>query len=279
MVFSRAKLPKSQQPDKAPFTLYTPAGAWTNAPGGIQVCSIDPAGKNFALRVERWLPGGRVIPLAFEKADVRGDAGCGPDPPGAQAVCTTYGKITALFEAHTAILAECHVFIIERQLPHNYRACRIAQHTLSYFILRYADGPLHPTIVEVDPKLKGRELGAPKGLTERQLKSWAVDAARARLAFRGDAWSLWIMDRNRRKQDDLADTVCQIEALFALWGIAPPTSAPMPPPTSFTLAPPPPPAMKIRLVISGGGAAPEADASSEAAVTAPKSRPRLRLPS
>lgn len=218
MAFFRHKVPKSQQPSKAPFTLFTPAGAWTNARTGIQVCSVDPARKNYAIRIEKWLPSGRIVPVAFTKVSVQEEA----DPEIPDSVCATFANITALLDGYAPLLAECHIFVVERQLPQNYFACRYAQHTLTYFMTRYAGGVLRPTILEVDPKFKTKALGAPKGLNEKQIKAWTISYARPCLAARGDGWSIAVMNRTPKKQDDLADTVCQVLALFVYWGIVPP---------------------------------------------------------
>jgi hypothetical protein len=85
-----------------------------------------------------------------------------------------------------------------------------------------------PAIIEVDSRLKGKYLGAPKGLGDKQLKTWSVEKGRYLLTLRDDTFSLQVLDCFKNKQDDLCDTVCQIEALMAYWGL-PLTQGAIPP--------------------------------------------------
>jgi len=79
--------------------------------------------------------------------------------------------------------------------------------------------PLLPAIVEVDSRLKGKYLGAPKGIKDKQLKTWSIEKGRYLLTLRNDTFSLQVLDLFKNKQDDLCDTVCQIEALMVYWGM------------------------------------------------------------
>ena len=77
--------------------------------------------------------------------------------------------------------------LIERQLPTNYRAVRISQHIISYFLFHFKNlTPSLPMIFEVDSKLKGKQLGFSKHLNERGLKLWSVDYAKSLLVKRQD---------------------------------------------------------------------------------------------
>jgi hypothetical protein len=134
-------------------------------------------------------------------------------------ICDTYQELTKFLRQYEEFFLKCHYIVIERQLPQNYKATRIAQHSISYFSILLQDNALLTAIVEIDPKLKGKMLGAPKGISSTQLKSWAIEKARELLTAREDISSLKVLDQFYRKQDDLSDTVCQIEALFACWGL------------------------------------------------------------
>lgn len=222
------KIPKSQSPDKTPYTVYYPHSIpvetrlWTQP--YYQLVSIDPAGKNYALRIERRYHNGWITPVVFDKMTIQASSWAGDT-----LVCDTYQVLTSFLDRYSQFYDDCHFIIIERQLPQNYKATRIAQHTISYFSMRLHNHRLLPAIIEVDPKLKGRLLGAPKGISDKQLKSWAVEVARNLLTVRRDEFSLGVMSHFRNKQDDLADTVCQIEALFICWGLpitGPPPSGP-----------------------------------------------------
>jgi hypothetical protein len=227
------KIAKSEEPDKTPYTVYYPHSKpytdrkWTQ--DYVQLVSIDPGRKNYAFRIERRYYNGWITPVAFAKADlpvstVEGDT----------TTTTTYQSITEFLNRYQQFYHDCHYIIIERQLPQNYKATRIAQHTISYFSLRLENAPLLPAIVEVSPHLKGKVLGAPRGLPNKALKEWAVGVAHTLLQTRRDDFSLGIINANT-KQDDLSDTVCQAEALLIAWGYP---ATKVPPPVGTTAATP-----------------------------------------
>lgn len=224
------KISKAEEPDKTPYTVYYPHTRphtdrqWTQE--YLQLISIDPGRKNYAFRIERRYHNGWITPVAFAKGDmpistVEGDT----------TTTTIYQALTAFLNQYQQFYQDCHYIIIERQLPQNYKATRIAQHTISYFSLRLENAPLLPAIIEVSPQLKGKILGAPRGLPNKELKKWAVDTAHALLRTRKDDFSLRVLT-GVSKKDDLSDTVCQAEALFIAWGYA----ATKPPPTNLTLS-------------------------------------------
>ena len=134
-------------------------------------------------------------------------------------ICNTYNVLTNFLNKFDKFYKNCHYIIVERQLPQNYKASRIAQHTLSYFFLKLKDSPLFPSIIEIDPKLKGKILGAPKNITDKQLKSWAIEKGTNLLNIRQDTYALTVLKQFKNKQDDLCDTICQIEAFCIYIGI------------------------------------------------------------
>lgn len=262
--------------DKTPYTVHLRGEFFRPAFDGdfIQIASVDPATRNLALRVERRYldDANHIETLVFEKVDVAGEVELSNTPLAGSFLCLdrfdkpgkekstapngslVYAKVTAFLDQFRDAFAGCHMFVIERQLPDNYKSTRVAQHVLSYFMLQasFSGSP----IVEVDPQLKGRQLGAPKGTRGPQLKTWSVIQARRILASRRDAGSLQAMARCRNKQDDLADTVCQIEALFSYWGL--PTT-PLIPEADVEgliqeLAPPPAPRRVARRKAPGSAA-------------------------
>lgn len=219
------KITKSESPDKTPYTVYYPHSKsikernWTE--DYYQVVSIDPARKNYGFRIERRYKNGKIIPIFFEKVhieNIKEDDNI--------IICNTYQTLTQFLDQYKEEYFKCHFIVIERQLPQNYKASRIAQHTISYFSLLLHNSPLLPAIVEVNPQLKGKMLDAPSYMTDKQLKKWAVIVARKLLKIRGDEHSLKIMDKHKNKQDDLADTICQVEALFICWQLNPITPLP-----------------------------------------------------
>lgn len=237
MAFHGLKINKTESPDKTPYTVFYPhsvgveARKWTM--DYLQFVSIDPARKNYALRIERRYQNGAIVPIVFDKTAIASSR-----QEGEIMICETFQNLTNFLNKYRSFYEDCHYIIIERQLPQNYQATRIAQHSISYFSLLLMDRPLLPAIIEVDPKLKGKILGAPKGINDKQLKTWAVETARKLLVLRNDTFSLQVLDHFGTKQDDLSDTVCQLEALIITWGL-PPTgpapTGPIPTPTNTVL--------------------------------------------
>lgn len=209
----KAKTPQGELPDKTPYSLYfphtIPIGNRVWNQGYRQIISIDPGRKNYAFRIERRWDDGRIVPIVFDKVQIESIV-----VEGNNTIINTYKVLTAFLEKYKQFYDSCHYVIIERQLPHNYQAVRISQHTISYFNFVLMNKPLLASIIEIDPKLKGRMLGAPKGTSDSQLKSWAVEKAKGMLEERQDKFSLEILEVFKTKQDDLSDTVCQIEAFF-----------------------------------------------------------------
>lgn len=217
MAFHQPKLKISEQEKKEPYIIYNyhskpdSERIW-NEPY-YQLLSIDPAEKNLALRVERRYFDGKIIPLAFDKVDVRNTS--------EGVTIDVYGRAINFLDRYKQLYYGCHYVIIERQLPFNYRAVRISQHIITYLMLLLKDTSLLPIIVELSSKVKGKYLDAPDDLNDKGLKRWATEKARELLQIRGDQWSIDVMNFFWKKQDDLADTICQIEAFFILLGLKP----------------------------------------------------------
>jgi hypothetical protein len=212
------KINKSERPEKTPYTLYYPHNTpindrkWTN--DYHQIVSIDPARKNYAFRIERRYFSGQITTVAFDKVHIESII-----EDDKNTICDTYNVLTNFLNKFDKFYKNCHYIIVERQLPQNYKASRIAQHTLSYFFLKLKDSPLFPSIIEIDPKLKGKILGAPKNITDKQLKSWAIEKGTNLLNIRQDTYALTVLKQFKNKQDDLCDTICQIEAFCIYIGI------------------------------------------------------------
>jgi len=218
----RNTISKSQQPEKTSFSTYLPHS--TTVPTNIkerkwsedyyQVASIDPALKNCALRIERRYHSGKIITLVYEKTQflAKSEETVPLNP--------IYSRVNNFLDIHLKELLCCHIVIMERQLPQNYKAVRVSQCILSYLLIKLKDAPLLPTIIEVDPKLKSRPslLNCPKGLNEKQIKQWSVERAKELLKDRQDHNGLAILEKVK-KADDLADTLCQTEAFFAYIGL------------------------------------------------------------
>lgn len=203
------KTPKTQQPLKRPANIYffhskpLSLRQWSFP---LRIISIDPAIKNLAIRVEErgQRNGNEIIQtLLFEKITL----------DSSDEMSGLYLSLTHYLDQHLNLFMTCHLILIERQLPINYRSVRVSQHLISYFSLLLRDSPLLPALLEIDPRLKGRQLESPPYLTDRGLKKWAVEKAQEILQERGDQKALTIIHRERKK-DDLSDTVVQIEAFL-----------------------------------------------------------------
>lgn len=220
------KTPKTQQPYKSVYVGHNPhTKPLTNRkwPDRIRVISIDPGITHYAIRVEERniRTVGPITTLHFDKVGLKKD----DQELSDDLVCPVYSFIENYLDKYLALFKTCHMVIIEKQLPVNYRAVRMSQHTLSYFMIHLKN--IEPNLAmffEVKPQLKGRELGAPPNLNERGIKLWAVEKARELLMDRNDQKGLDILNRKdpitgrKEKKDDLSDTICQAEALFSFFG-------------------------------------------------------------
>lgn len=205
------KISKSQQSLKRPCNIYflhskpLSLRQWSFP---LRIISIDPAIKNLAIRVEERRENISIQTLLFKRINL--------DPD--DEMTNIYLSLTNFLDLHLDLFMTCHLILIERQLPINYRSVRVSQHLISYFSLRLKDSPLLPALLEIDPRLKGRQLEAPPYLTDRGLKKWAVEKAQDILQQRGDDEALEIL-RRERKKDDLSDTIVQIEAFIQYFNL------------------------------------------------------------
>lgn len=205
------KTPKSQEGRAEPYTVFNPHTKdinnrdWSKDPM-MYVVSIDPGRKNFAIRVETRHIYNRIpiIPRMFAKIDFKDTEDKDP------VEWKLFGRITQLLDSHKELLMKSHIVIVEKQLKENYKAVRVSQHVLTYFMCLLQDLPPLALIMEVDSKLKGRMLGCPKYC---DVKKWSIEKAQEILTLRQDTFSLRTLNENK-KTDDLSDTITQVEALF-----------------------------------------------------------------
>lgn len=221
----RKKTPVSQLPDKNEFTVYNPNKKTCNEcmemwPEIVNIISIDPGIRNLVVRVESRginidMP---IKTIVFEKLHISEET---RKLDGN--IDNLYLYITDFLDRYLNIFKNCQILIIERQLSINYRAVRISQHILTYFLMHFKNNETGSLIYEIDSKLKGRELGAPKNLNERGLKLWAVEECKRIFDKRKDMLGLQILHANKKKADDHSDTVIQIEAFFSFngWKLTP----------------------------------------------------------
>ena len=191
-------------------------------PEGCQCLSIDPAIKNFAIRIEKRYAGGLVETIYMVKLDLStyGDVN---ESTGTTVVDPRIlSAIIYVFNQLTQWVTECRIIGIERQMAVNYKSSRIYQHLVTYFMMIIPNFKYYCILMDISPKLKGRILGAPKGLNYNGLKQWGISRAVEILNWRSDQMALEIIrqhkGKSKTKADDLCDTVLQMEAWFKLVG-------------------------------------------------------------
>lgn len=131
-----------------------------------------------------------------------------------------YPSLTNKLDKILDLIQQCDILLIEKQLPINYNANRIMQHTIGYFenVFKQNITNRYPVIILISPVLKGRMLGVPKGLPKPELKKWSVDEAYYIAEDEGDDWAIQQLNRCR-KQDDIADTITQYKAFLLYFKI------------------------------------------------------------
>lgn len=187
---------------------------------GCQCISIDPAIKNFALRIEKRYRTGYIETIQMIKVDFSqyGDVS---ESTGTTTVDPRIlAAATSVLNALLPAMQDSRIVGIERQMAINYKSSRIFQHVLTYFLVMVTTFRYPCIIMDISPKLKGRMLGAPKGLNYTGLKEWSVEKSLEISSWRNDQKAIQIIKQHRGKSktkaDDLADTVNQIEAWFML---------------------------------------------------------------
>ncbi len=214
------KIPKSQLPDKFPYTIYNFNTIKLSLEQSLQnwkepylrVISIDPGSKKFAICVEKRPRGPGLIQ---NELFINLSLSSAFNPRGFE--CDLYNNLTNFLDQHLTLFHCCHLIIIERQMAINYKMVRVSQHVLSYFSIKLKNSPFLPIIMEIDSKIKSSQLSAPKGMNRIHLKKWTVSIVRTLLSMRRDLKSLGILNSHTiTEQYDLSDTVAQIEGLFTL---------------------------------------------------------------
>lgn len=164
--------------------------------------SIDPGVSNYGIRIEKRLKSGKVEPLYFKRIDLSKYSNC-------------YSSLNSYFEEIDKFLSQTHIFIIEHQLPFKTASNRILQHSITYLTLKYCYQN-NILFCEINPKMKTKLLNCPSEYNEGAIKKWCVDKAKEICQKRFDLESITCIDNERKKDqrkkpDDLADTICQIE--------------------------------------------------------------------
>lgn len=228
-MYRKPKVKKSNRPDKAAYTIYYPHSSnreereWTE--DYLQFVSIDPGVETFSLRVERRYDDGVIHTYAMDRVAIMDKPGESKEPGDPN---ETFNNLSNLLEKYLELFQASHIFLIEKQLPENYWPLRVSQHAMSWLLIKLKDNPLLPDIIELDSKLKGRMLGAPKNVNSKGLKQWAKEEAMRLLELREDDNCIELLEKYRAydksrkrvaKLDDLCDTIVQIEAFCKYEGL------------------------------------------------------------
>lgn len=218
--------------DNTPFIIYHPVPCHdlppinrTDVPvEGLHSMSIDIGIKNFSIRIESRFPDGKILPIFFDTIDFTKIGVNTAESNGTTGIDPNVLKAATEFViGNFKYMKNCRLIGIERQMAINYKSTRMFQHILTLFMclanlkhFTYDD----LVIFDIDPKLKGSMLKAPKGITYNELKKWSIDKAIELLTWREepDNWSLDIIKKHqgkaKLKADDLADSINQMEAWF-----------------------------------------------------------------
>ena len=220
------KIPKSQLPDKSQITTYYPHDTPVENRTWIQpyyrVISIDPGISNFAFRIETRTSQPNTSENYFHpKTEVLEKISFSHHVTDEKTgMCNLYIELIRFLDSFEQWYPTIHLVIIEKQLPINYKMVRLSQHVITYFHMKLKNMELLPSILEVDPKIKTQKLGAEKGLTKPEVKKWAIRKAYELLGIRSDDVAIGIINEAMKsKKDDLADTIVQIEAVFAYYNL------------------------------------------------------------
>ena len=130
-----------------------------------------------------------------------------------------------ILDSYTEIWDKCSCFVIEQQMSfgktHNTMALKLGQNCISYFVFKYGT---FKQIVEFPSYYKTQILGSKKdetitkkgkvsykAVSKPERKKWAVEEAMLILADRDDFKTMSEVV-SKSKKDDLADTLCQLQA-------------------------------------------------------------------
>lgn len=207
--------------EKDPFIIYYPLDPVNYSDllklEKIRTLSIDPALKNFAVRIEDRYNDNTIKPVFFDKINFtkKGIPYSDLNKKGTEKINPELlWKITNYFNNLLPYIESCQVIGIERQMAINYKCTRVFQHLLSLFSFYIMTMKINSEciLIDINPKLKGKVLAAPKGI---DIKVWGVQKCKQLLQERGDDWSLKYLSKHEKsgktKADDLADTVIQME--------------------------------------------------------------------
>ena len=223
---------------KGRYTIHSSHKAIPEEKDIMTYISFDPGEDTFDIRVETRLRGDKhcssISTVAQGKHPInytrvtsessKGTCSASDDIHAAsKSTCSTskgtcsvvVSSVIAILDSYMSWIPTPDVALIERQMEVNTNMMILQTIIATYFILR------HPAmfVVDISPKLKGDNLGAPAKMTRPKLKAWGIIKAEHLATLRGDNVFLkYISDqrvgkkKSEYKIDDDTDNYIQVEA-------------------------------------------------------------------
>lgn len=170
----------------------------------INIASFDPGSRNLGVRIEqRWTektPWDRTRLIFLSKWDLK--------QVGIPVMVSCVMKLHERLKKIADYLSKCHYILVERQMPANPTAYRVAQHIITQCWGYICDNNLNTWIVELNSRLKGERLHAPRGV---DIKQWSIEEAKHLSIQQGDEETYNKLN-GRGKRDEYSDTTIQIQA-------------------------------------------------------------------
>lgn len=189
-----------QNPDKLP-----------NFTDLINIASFDPGSRNLGVRIEqRWTeekPWDRTRLVFLAKWDLKGD--------GVPVMVSCVMRLHERLKSIADYLSKCHYILVERQMPTNPTAYRIAQHIITQCWGYIQDNGLNTWLIELNSRLKGERLHAPRGVN---IKQWSIEEAK-HLSMHQNDHETYKMLTGKGKRDEYSDTTIQVQAWLIECGL------------------------------------------------------------
>lgn len=216
VMFAKPKIPKLQKPANLPLYFHRFHTQviddyntfWTQ--DYRQLLIIDIGWRNLCRRISRrYFNPKKVKALVFDKVAI-------PVENDDENYRILFQELEFWLQQYHQEYFNCHVIIIEWQLPVNYNAVRISTFILTYFILLLKDSPLFPFLLEMRSGFKDDYFPVLKPLNQHARKDKCEELGRDLLTLMDDQESLLVMNagvnhKKKKKQDDYADTVLMEE--------------------------------------------------------------------
>lgn len=185
----------------------------------IIVITIDPGIKHLALRIAKKNIDNTIETLFFRRADMYTYEGHNPklmDSLDPNFFTNYYNNTFKFLNSIKEALCDSHFIVFESQIIDNPDMVRISLFIVGILSSIIKDKGFRPLVIEFDPKLKSKLLGAPK-MTKNELKKWCIPIALQYCQEKSDPnRDLIEFLESKQKRDDIADTICMEKVLWIL---------------------------------------------------------------